>query len=225
MIRTLRGWAAGAVLALAMTAGGCAGAGWEDVLNGRPGGYGYETDVRGEVRGVGSRHIELRTDGGRHTRVRYDGRTDVRYRDRRYSARALERGDIVVVRVDDRGRGEPYARFVTVRRSARAERVYDRRTGDRRVDDRRGDGRRYPGVRVPGRRSEARAIEGRVGLVEPNRPGFQLQGTRQGTVYVTVSRNANDGLRRRVAQLRRGQYVQLRGRFLSDDRFEVEGFR
>lgn len=217
MIRTLRGLAAGAVLALAATAGGCAGYGWEDVLEGRPGGYGYETDIRGEVRSVGSRHIELRTDGGRHTRVRYDGRTDVRYRDRRYSVRNLDRGDQVVVRVDDRGSGERYARWITVRRSARGDGAYDRRTDDRRV---RG--------RVPGRRSEVyerTALEGRVGRVDRDGDRFELRGTRQGTVWVTAPRNASRGVRDRISRLREGQHVRLRGRFLSDNRFEVEGFR
>jgi len=210
MIRTMRGWAAGAVLAMAMAAAGCAGSGWEDVY-GRPGGY--ATDIRGEVRGVGSRHIDLRTDGGRHTRVRYDGRTDVRYRDRRYSARSLERGDHVVVRVDTRGRGEPYARMVTVRSSRRAERVYDRRTDDR---------------RYPGRRDDAYArseLEGRVVAVDSRSATFRLDGTRQGTVSVTLPSNAGRGLRQRVVQLRQGQYVRLRGRFLSENRFEVSGFR
>jgi hypothetical protein len=213
MIRTLRGLAAGAVLALATTAGGCAGYGWEDVLDG-PGGYGYETDVRGEVRGVGSRHIELRTDGGRNTRVRYDGRTDVRYGDRRYSVRNLDRGDQVVVRVDDRGHGERYARWISVRRSANADRVYDRRTDDRRVPGRRGDDA-YTRT----------SVEGRVGRVDRGSDRFELRGTSRGTVWVSVPRNASRGMRERIDRLREGQHIRLRGRFLSDNRFEVEGFR
>jgi hypothetical protein len=216
MIRTLRGWAAGAVLALSTTAAGCAGAGWEDVLNGgRPGGYGYETEIRGEVRGVGARTIDLRTDRGRNERIRYDGRTDVRYRDQRYSVRNLRRGDYVAVRIDDRGRGDPYARWVTVRRSQYAERVYDRR---------RDDGR----DRAPGRRTETSArtsLEGRVGRVDRDGTRFELRGTRAGTVWVSVPRNASRGTRDRVVRLREGQQVRLQGRFLSGDRFEVEGFR
>lgn len=213
MIRTLRGWAAGAVLAL--TAAGCAGTGWDDVLYGNDR-YGYGSEIRGEVRGVGSRTIDVRTDGGRSTRVRYSGSTDVRYGNRRYSVRSLERGDYVTIRTTRERDGDLYARAVIVQRSARADRVYDRRTTDRRER------------RVPPRRDDVYArssLEGRVGRVDRNGTRFEVRGTREGTVWVSVPRNAARGTRDRVNRLREGQYVRLRGRFLSDNRFEVEGFR
>lgn len=215
MIRTLRGWAAGAVLALAVTAGGCAGNRWDDVLNGGDR-YGYGSDIRGEVRNVGSRTIELRTENGRNARVRYDGSTQVRYRDRRYSVRSLERGDYVTIRTHRERDGDLYARSVVVRRSARSERVYDRRPSDR--ADR----------RVPPRRGDVYArtsLEGRVGRVDRGGSRFELRDTRQGTVWVSVPRGASRGTRERISRLREGQHVRLRGRFLSDNRFEVEGFR
>jgi hypothetical protein len=214
MIRTLRGLAAGAVLALATTAGGCAGMGWEDVLDGGDR-YGYGSEVRGQVRDVGSRTIELRTDGGRNARVRYDGSTDVRYGDRRYSVRSLERGDYVTVRTHRERDGDLYARSVVVRRSARADRVHDR---DRRTTDR----------RYPPRRTDAYArtsLDGRVGRVDRAGTRFELHGTREGTVWVTVPRNASRGTRDRISRLREGQHVRLQGRFLSGNRFEIEGFR
>lgn len=213
MIRTLRGWAAGAVLVLATTAGGCAGVGWDDVLYGGDA-YGWGSEIRGEVRDVGSRSIEIRTDGGRHVRVWHDRYTEVRYGDRRYSVRSLERGDDVVVRTRRERDGDLYARSVIVRRSGR-DRVYDRR-----------DDRRYP--RIPPRRDEVysrTSIEGRVGRVDRDGTRFELRGTREGTVWVTVPRNASRGMRDRVARLREGQYVRLRGRYLSGNRFEIEGFR
>ena len=215
MIRTLRGWAAGAVLALAATAGGCAGNSWDDVLYGGDR-YGYGSDIRGQVRDVGSRTIELRTESGRNARVRYDGSTDVRYRDRRYSVRSLQRGDYVTIRTYRERDGDLYARSVEVRRSARADRVYDRRRDDR--ADR----------RVPPRRSDVYArtsVEGRVGRVDRRGGRFELRDTRQGTVWVTVPRNASRGMRERISRLREGQHVRLQGRFLSGNRFEVEGFR
>lgn len=210
MIRTLRGWAAGAVLALTVTAGGCAGVGWEDVLDDRDR-YGYGSEVRGQVRDVGSRTIEVRTDNGRSARVRYDGSTDVRYRDRRYSVRSLERGDYVAIRTHRERDGDLYARSVVVRRSARADRVHDRRD-DRRAPPRRGD--------VYGRTT---TLEGRVGTV--GRDGFHLYDTPRGTVSVNLPRNAPRSTRERIQQLRQGQRVRLVGRFLSEDRFEVQGFR
>lgn len=213
-IRTLRGWAASAVLALAVTAGGCAGVGWDDVLHGGDG-FGQQNDVRGEVRAVGSRSMEVRTNGGRTVRVYHDRYTEVRYGDRRASVRTLQRGDDVTVRTRRERDGDLYARAVIVQRNSRRAGGYDRR------DDRRDD-RRYP------RRDEAYArtsVEGRVGRVDRDGTRFELRGTREGTVWVSVPRNAQRGVRDRVSRLREGQFVRLQGRFLSDNRFEVQGFR
>lgn len=211
MIKTLRGWAAGAVLALAVTAGGCAGAGWDDVLYG-DGPYSQQSDVRGEVRGVGSRTIDVRTNNGRNLRVFYDRYTEVRQGDRRFSVRSLERGDDVVLRTRRERDGDLYARAVIVQRNTRG--VYDRRNDTR--------------PRIPPRRDGAYSrttLEGRVGRVDRNGTRFEVRDTRQGTVWVSVRGNAGRGMRDRVERLREGQYVRLQGRFLSDNRFEVEGFR
>lgn len=213
MIRTLRGMAATAVLALAATAGGCAGVGWEDVLYGGDT-YGSATDIRGEVRDVSSRSLVVRTDGGRTVRVYHDRYTEVRYGDRRYSVRSLERGDDVVVRARRERDGDLYARSVVVRRS-RGGGAYERR-----------EERRYP--RIPPRRDDAydrTSLEGRVGRVDRDGTRFELRGTREGTVWVTVPRGAGRSVRDRVSRLREGQHVRLRGRFLSSNRFEFEGFR
>ena len=205
MIRTLRGMAAGAVLALATTA--CAGNGWDDVLYGGDR-YGYSGDIRGEVRAVGSRTIELRTNNGRNARVRYDGSTDVRYRDQRYSIRSLERGDYVSIRTHRERDGDLYARSVVIQRSVHGERRADRRVPPRRND-------------VYARTS----LEGRVGRVDRRSDRFELRDTRHGTVWENAPRNASRGTRERIDRLREGQHVRLQGRFLSGNRFEVEGFR
>jgi hypothetical protein len=212
MIKTLRGWAAGAVLALATTAGGCAGYGLDDVLYG-DGPYVQQSEVRGEVRDISSRTIEVRTDRGRNVRVYYDRYTEVRRGDRRFAVRSLQRGDDVVLRTRRERDGELYARAVILQRNGRGS--YDRR-----------DERRYP--RIPPRRDEAYSrtvLEGRVGRVDRNGTRFELRDTREGTVWVSVRGNAGRGVRERVERLREGQYVRLQGRFLSGNRFEVEGFR
>lgn len=204
MMKTLRGWAAGAVLALATTAGGCAGYGWDDVLYGD--GYEQQGDVRGEVRDVNSRTIEVRTDRGRNLRVYYDRYTEVRQGDRRFSVRNLNRGDDVIVRTRRERGGDLYARAVILERGSRG-------AWNRRPDVRRDD-------------AHARTtLEGRVGRVDRNGTRFELRDTRQGSVWVNVRGNANRGMRDRVSRLREGQYVRLQGRFLSGNRFEVEGFR
>lgn len=213
MIKTLRGWAAGAVLALATTAGGCAGAGWDDVLYGGDGPYGQQSDFRGEVRDVNSRTLEVRTSNGRSVRVHYDRYTEVRNGDRRYSVRSLQRGDDVLVRTRRERNGALYARSVVLYRGSRG--TYDRR-----------DERRVP--RVPPRRDDAysrTSLEGRVSRVERGGTSFLVTGTREGNVWVTLRGNAARSVRDRASRLREGQYVRLRGRFLSGNRFEVEGFR
>lgn len=207
MIKTLRGWAAGAVLALATTAGGCAGYGWEDVLNG-DGPYAQQNDVRGEVRGVSSRTIEVRTDHGRNVRVYYDRYTEVRQGDRRFSVRSLERGDDVVLRTRRERDGDLYARAVILQRNSRGGGGYDRRPPVRRDDA-----------------YSRTTLEGRVGRVDRNGTRFEVRDSREGSVWVTVRGNASRGVRDRVARLREGQHVRLQGRFLSGNRFEVEGFR
>jgi hypothetical protein len=218
MIRTMRGWTARAVLALAaVTAAGCAGQGWEDVMNG--GRYGG-SEVRGEVRDVDSRSIAVRTEHGRSERVRYDSRTSVSYGGRRYSPRSLERGDLVVMRVSRDSRGGLYTRSIAVRRSASAGRggVYDRRTGDRdRVRDRRDRDERYD--------THARSsLEGRVERVDRRNGRFQLRNGDR-SIWVSVARGARGEVREEFARLREGQRVRVQGRFLSGNRFEVEGFR
>lgn len=207
MIRMMRGLAAGAALALASAAGGCAGYGWEDVLydgiGGRDG-----TEIRGEVRDVQDRNrvIRLRRDDGRITSVRYDSRTDVIYRDRRYSPRSLDRGDYVSVRVARDSRGELHARRIVVRRSVR-DGVYDRR-------DTRDDGWSL----------SARTVEGRVSRVDRRNGRFQLRADSR-SIWVTLPYNPGGNVRQRFDRLRQGDYVRVSGRFVSRDRFEIERFR
>ena len=64
-----------------------------------------------------------------------------------------------------------------------------------------------------------------MGRVDRDGTRFELRGTREGNVWVTVPRNASRGMRDRISRLREGQYVRLRGRYLSGNRFEIEGFR
>lgn len=219
MIRMMRGLAASAVLALAAVSGGCAGYGMEDVYGGR-GGWGGNSEMRGQVDAVHSRYntIRLRRDNGRVADVRYDSRTEVVDRDRRYRAESLDRGDYVTMRVSRDSRGQLYTRHVTVRRNASAadrNRVPDRRRGDDRYDDRRG--RRDD-------RYEARSVAGRVERVDRSGRRFQLR-TDRGNVWVTVPSNAGRGVRERFQRLRAGAYVSVEGRYVNGDRFQLERFR
>jgi hypothetical protein len=201
MTRTIGRLAAAATLALATVAGGCAGHGWEDVLHG--GGARNAFDVTGEVNRVDARSgtMEIREDRGRNVRVRFDRGTRVVYQGRRYSPTALERGDFVTVRVERDRRGDLYARNVVVRRDARA---------------------RTPGQATP---STARqTLEGRVGRVQRNDGRFELR-TGQRTIWVALPYRPHGSVEDRFRRLRQGDHVRVQGRWINNQRFEIERFR
>lgn len=232
MIRMMRGLAAGAALALASVASGCAGYGWEDGYGG--GGWGSPSEVRGTVEGVQTRlhTIQLRRENGRRAVVRFDSRTEVVYGDRRERPESLDRGDYVSMRVSRDSRGRLYTRHVTVRHEVREVYRGDRdrdRVGDRdrrRDDDRHGrrdrDDDRYK--RRDDGRNDARAVEGRVGRVDRSGRRFEVR-SEGGTVWVSVAPNASRGVRDRFERLREGDRVRVSGRYVGRDRFEMEQFR
>ena len=206
MTRSIRGLVTVATLAFAGLGGGCAAGGWEDVLYGGPS-RGYE--VTGEVNRVDSRSrtIDLRDDRGRSTRVRYDGSTRVVYRGRRYQPTALERGDLVTVRVERDRRGDLLARNVVLRRDARDR--YGR--GDDRRDDR----------AVPAGRQ---TLEGRVNRISRNDGRFEVR-TGNRTVWVNLPYRPHRTVEDRFHRLRQGDQVRVQGRWVGDRRFEIERFR
>lgn len=221
MIRTMRGLAAGAMLALAAVSGGCAGNGWD--------GWGGGSELHGRVEGVQTRlhTIQIRRDNGRREVVRFDGRTEVVSGNRRTTAAALDRGDYVSMRVNRDSRGRLYTRHVTVRHENRQVYRGDRdrdRVPDRRRDDRRRDDRRYEDRRDDDRRYDARSVEGRVGRVDRSGRRFELRSDR-GTVWVSVAPNASRGVRDRFQRLRAGDRVSVTGRYVGRDRFQMERFR
>lgn len=234
MKKMMRGLAAGAALALATVASGCANAyGYEG------GGWGGSSEMRGTVTSVHDRYstIRLRRDNGRVADVRYDSRTEVVSNGRRYRPESLDRGDYVSIRVDRDSRGQLYTRHVTVRREARETysrdrdrgRIDDRRDRDRgRIDDRRDRGRddRYNDRRDRGDRgwNDVRAVDGRVGRVDRGGRRFELR-TERGTVWVLLPSNADRGARERLERLRTGDYVHVSGRYEGNNRFRMDRFR
>lgn len=190
-----------------------------------PGGGGYGSDLRGEVRHVDTRNrrIEVRSRNGREVTAYYDGRTRVEYRGRGYGVSSLERGDEVSVRVRrDRGR-YLYADHIYVTESARDRGGWGRddrgRDGDRdrRRDDR--DRRDRDAWRDTGR------LYGTVTGVDERRWRFEVRGDRGERVLVTVPGDVNRNTADRFRRLRRGDRVDLAVRPLSDDRAELRRFR
>jgi hypothetical protein len=219
----VRGLALAATLALGATAGGCAGYGMEEVLNG---GLGTLTgsQVEGEVYGVNtrSRYVDIRTHNGRNQRVRYDGRTRVIYRDRQYSPSSLQRGDEVSIRASRDRDGQLYADHVRVRATRDRYGSRDDRDRDRDRDrarerdrDRRDDDRDEYNERLEGRVVRVEAVARRVEL--------RTEDGRR--VWATIRRDSDDRDRERFVRLREGSYVRLTGRYTSNNRFVIDRIR
>lgn len=224
MVRSVVRIALGVVL---VAGAACAPGMMEEVLGDvvYPGGGGYDSSLRGEVRNVDTRNrvIEVRSRDGRGVTAYYDGRTRVEYRGRGYGVSSLERGDEVSIRVRrDRGR-YLYADHIYVTESARDRGGWGRddrgRDGDwnRGRDDR--DRRDRDAWRASGR------LYGTVTGVDERRWRFEVRGDRGERVLVTVPGDVNRNTADRFRRLRRGDRVDLAVRPLSDDRAELRRFR
>jgi hypothetical protein len=170
---------------------------------GDSGDYGRtNNNIVGEVRRIDTRNreIQLRTDGGRNVDVSYDNRTRVTYRQKDYDVTNLEPGDYVAMRTDRDRDGRLYTDQVTVRESAQ---------------DRGGRGR---GI------GRLDAVEGTVEYIDARRGTFDIRNRQNRLVIVTIPDNAPRSVSDRVKRLREGDNVRVEGRFITQDRFELENF-
>lgn len=198
---------AGAVLALPISfaLSGCAGMGGlgaiEDILGGAMGGGGGPAQVRAEVQGIDERSqtIQVTTQDGQSGAVRYDQRTTVVYQQQQYPVNALERGDIVLLHLQQSSSGETYVGRIDVEQS-----VQDR-TGQA------GSG-------------QVQIIEGQVGQIDHNQGAFQLR-TQSVTLVVTLPYNAPSQTVDRFHRLRQGEHIAIEGTMLSQNRVELRRFR
>ncbi len=194
------------VLLLALAAaGGCDEMG--SLGSPPPGGVyepaGQEAELEGEIQRVDprSQEIELQTRDARTRTVRYSSRTRVSYRGQDYSVDDLDPGDIVTMRVQLDRSGNTYADLVIVRQP---------------VQER-------GGIVTPG--SQTERLEGEVGRVDSQRGFFELRDRYRGTVTVSLPYNPSRYVAERFQTLRSGDYVRVEGRFLNQERFELEGFQ
>jgi hypothetical protein len=166
------------------------------------GSYGNSGNMVGEVRNVDtrSREIELRTDGGRTRSVRYDNQTRVVYRQREYPVSNHERGDYVAMRTQQDRDGRLYTDQITVRESVQDRGGYSGSTG--RLD----------------------RFEGNVESIDTRRGLFELRNRQDRLVVVTLPYNAPRSLSDRFNRLREGDFIRVEGRFVNQDRFELESF-
>ena len=196
---------AGALVVLTGCAGGLGGLG--DILGGAGGGgTGGTGEVTAEIRAVDQRsqQIQVRTQDGRTGAIGYDQRTRVIYQQQEYPVSALEPGDVVTLRVQQDTRGNAYTDYIVVRQNVRD------------VAGRGNTGGVYG--------TQLQRIDGTVLAVDQNRGAFQLRLRNGQTVVVTLPYNPRASERDRFQQLRRDQFVSVEGRFLGQDRFELERF-
>jgi hypothetical protein len=196
-----------AALAIALLSlPGCAAGSLGQVL----GGYGLPGSGRsidGRVGYVDSRYqqIQIQPSNGRTVTLEYDSRTEVVYRNQRYSVRNLERGDYVRARIQEDNRGRAYADRITVEQSAR-----DARGGNR-------DNGRY------GNRAR-QTFQGRISTVDYQRGYFQLQERRGRYTVVMPFRPSSRDLNR-FHRLHRGDNVRFEGVLVDNGRIELYRFR
>jgi hypothetical protein len=172
------------------------------------GDYGRSSaSVVGEVRHVDTRarEIEVRTDGGRTSSIRYDNQTRVTYRQRDYAVSDLEPGDYVAVRTREDRNGRLYTDQITVRES---------------VQDRSGSGRSGRADRL----GRADHLEGTVEYIDTRRGVFELRGRQDRVIVVTLPYNPPRSVSDRFNRLREGDFVRVEGRFVTQERFELESF-
>jgi len=199
MTRKGRSWAGVATAAALVVVPGCTAL---DVMDSvmLPA-SGSTTMVTGEIRSLDSRNgrMQVREQNNNRTQtLRYDSRTRVMHRQRQYPVSALERGDIVRVRVTRDRSGNAWADHVEVRES-----VQERRASTARVQ----------------------RMDGTVRLVDTRRGLFTVEQSRNRTVTVYVPRNLNRNDARRFERLRRGERVRMDVRQVSGGVAELVRFR
>lgn len=194
------------VVALSMAVAACSGSGLGDILAGTMGGgadQGQGGTVTVEVRQVDERQqqILVLTQDGQEGPILYDANTQVVYNNEQYPVRALERGDVVDMRVQQVQSGY-YTDLIQVRTP-----VQERQGG-------------YRGSPEP----DVYRVEGTVGQVNTQTWMFTLNMTQGGTVSVHLPSNAPAAARDRLQQLLPGDYVRVEVRPLDQTRAELVRF-
>lgn len=186
-----------ATLIVALAGTGCAQMGdVGDILGGALPGQGG--DLRAEVQSVDTRdrEIQVRTDDGRSADVLYDERTRVVYRNQDYAVTALERGDLVRMRVEETRGGALYTDLVEVEQS---------------VSERQDSG-------------SAQRMEGSVTWIDDGSGQFLLDTRSEGDVMVNLPRNPPSDMVRDFRNLDRNDYVRVEVRWISQRQVELVRF-
>jgi hypothetical protein len=194
------------VAAAALLGTGCAGTGLGQIGDILAGAAGMPTgatqgQVSAEVRTVNTqqRLIEVRTQDGQTGNVQYDQNTVVVYNQQQYQVTALERGDLVVLHVQQDAAGNVYVSRIDVTQSVR---------------DRPGAGTGTGALQQ---------LSGRVGQIDYDR-GFFTMAVTGGTVTISLPYNAPQATVDYFRRLRAGDSVRLEGTVIGTNRVEIYRF-
>jgi hypothetical protein len=155
-------------------------------------------ELHAEVQSVDTRQqqIVVATQDGQRGGVLYDQNTQVVYRNQSYPVSALERGDIVSMRVQQTQQGL-YTDYILVQQSAQ---------------ERTGTG---TGASV--------TVQGRVGRIDQQQGWFELTSGAT-TIQVTLPFNPHPSDLDYFRRLRGGETVSVTGRWVTQTRLELERF-
>ena len=192
---------------VALVAAGCGGntlGQLGDILGqaaGAPSGAGQTGQVTVEVRGVDTQRqlIQVVTQEGQTGNVRYDDRTVVVYRQQQYPVTALERGDVVVMQIQD-VQGTTYTGRIDVQQSVQE------RTG------------------TTSGAGNIMQLSGRIGQIDHNRGWFVLQLSTGENVTVTLPYNPPQATLVYFHRLRTGHTVRLEATAVGNNRVEIYRF-
>lgn len=188
---------AGAVPALLLAVlTGCGGGGLGEILTGggQPQGGTATVEIQ-EVR-TQQQQILVRTQDGQQAGVLFDQNTQVIYQDEQYPVTALERGDIVDMRVQEVQQGY-YTDLIQVRTP---------------VQERQGE---------TGTESGVYRLEGTIGQIDLQRSMFTLDMTQGGTLAVFLPGTAPASDRDRLREYRVGDYVRVEVRPIDQEQAEL----
>ena len=190
-------------LALGACAGG-AGGGLGDILGTVLGGAQPASSNVGQlvvqVQSVDQQRqeIEVLTEDGQRGPIRYDQNTRVVYNQQNYPVNALERGDVVEMRVQQVSGGGYYTDYILVRQSAQTSGA--------------------------GNTAQIVQASGTVQQIDYQRGWFDLQ-TSQGVITVTLPYNPASATVSSFERLNRGDRVSIDGYLIANDRIELVRFR
>lgn len=215
MNRAIRGALRLPLLAVFLTAGGCAGGGL--------GGLGGLGDILGSMGGMGgggqqqqgevvaqvqqvdesSRRISIQTQNGQSGWVNYDQQTQVIYQNQQYQVANLERGDVVQMRVQQDQNGNLYTNYIVVTQNVRDS---------------------GGGVGGGTGTGQIQRFEGQVGQINHQQGWFELRPSYGGSYQVTMPYGATNATRDYFNRLRSGSSVRVEGQMVSQNRIELSRF-